>query len=240
MANHTSHGIIGSLDSQAAMDAIERILPAHQQQRRLLESPMCHKGFCTHTQAARLRVSSASAVSFIHTPATHDHNAENDAPIEQMEANNMVADNVAHRVAANVPPEAQHALDFRFNGVPANLEGRYFATHLGAIIEGHFKDWIRDVRDNTNVQILLMAQNPCSTWFRLCADDHIDTASTAIQAKVRTRLQHHTLRTVIRSLFGIHPAEINGTNWTHTPDPMAHRILNLPHTNQYPATPSVQ
>ena len=86
---------------------------------------------------------------------------------------------------------------------------------------------IIDVRDNTNVLILLMAQNPCSTWFRLCADDHIDTASAA---KVRTRLHHHTLRTVIRSLLGIHPAEINGTNWMHTPDPMAHRILNLPHT----------
>jgi hypothetical protein len=119
MANHTSHGIIGSLDSQAAMDAIERILPAHQQQRRLLEPPLCYKGFFTYTQATRLRVSSTSAVSFIHTPAAHDHNAENDAPIEQMVASSMVTDNVAHRVAANVPPEAQQALDFRFNGVPA-------------------------------------------------------------------------------------------------------------------------
>ena len=90
-------------NSQAALDAIERIPPAHQQHRRLLESPLCHKGFFTHTQAARLRVSSVSAVSFIHTLATHYHNAENDAPIEQMAANNMVTDNVAHRVAANVP-----------------------------------------------------------------------------------------------------------------------------------------
>jgi hypothetical protein len=72
-----------------------------------------------------------------------------------------------------------------------------------------------------------MAQNLCLTWFRLCADDHIDTASTG---KVRTRLHHHTLRTAIRSLFGIHPAEIDGVNWMHAPGPMAHRILNLPHT----------
>jgi hypothetical protein len=90
MANHTSHGIAGSLDSQAAMDAIERMLPAHHQQRRLLESPLCYKGFFAHTQAARLRVSSDSPVTFIHTSATHDQNAENDAIIEQMAANNMV------------------------------------------------------------------------------------------------------------------------------------------------------
>ena len=43
MANNTNHGIVGSLDAQAALDAIERILPAHHQQRRLLESPLCHK-----------------------------------------------------------------------------------------------------------------------------------------------------------------------------------------------------
>ena len=144
-----------------------------------------------------------------------------------MAASNMVTDNVAHRVAAAAPAEAQHALNFRFNGVKAHLEGRHFATHLGVIVVGHFKELIRDVRDNTNVQILLIAQKPCSKWLRLCADDYIDTASTA---KVRTRLHHHTLRTAIRSLFGIHPAEINGTNWMHIPDPMAHRILNLPHT----------
>ena len=106
MANQTTNGTIGSLDSQAAMDAIQRILPDHQQQRRLLESPLYHKGSFTHIQAARLSVSSASPVTFIHTPATHDHNAENDAPIEQMAANNMVTDNVAHRVAANVPPRS--------------------------------------------------------------------------------------------------------------------------------------
>jgi hypothetical protein len=82
MANHTSHGIAGSLDSQADMDAIERMFPGHQQHRRLLEPPLYHKGFFTHTQAASLRVSSASPVTFIHTPATHDQHAENDAPIE--------------------------------------------------------------------------------------------------------------------------------------------------------------
>jgi hypothetical protein len=237
MANHTSHGIVGSLDSQVALGAIERMLPGHQQQRRLLESPLCRKGFVAHTQAARLSVSSASpSRSSIHQQRT-TKTQKTTPPLNKWQQKNMATGNVAHRMAAAVPPEAQHALNFRFNGVPAHLEGRYFVTHLGVIIEGHFKELLRDVRDNTNVQILLMSQHPCATWFRLCAE------ATSTPRPQPTSAPAYTTTLYKRSYAACSgytpPKSTEQSGYTH-PAPWPTEFLTFPTQNQYPAAPPIQ
>ena len=132
-------------------------------------------------ETAKLRALTGRPVHEEHVRAAHGRIA-GPTYVEQAAIDgNVVVDNVANRMAAQVPIERTRSYDQRYSGIPQEYEGQYLLTHNGAILNGHIRGIVTTGQDQRTAARVYRSGAACSRMVCLAArgDTHQDATTAA-------------------------------------------------------------